>query len=263
MHHSFGRWRSATGISSFLAFFAAVFSIFPLQAQQFRAAWADVFHVGMQNSAQVDNMVNTLAAGHYNAVIVQVVAYMDNASASHGAYYKSSILPWSGYTTSGFDPLAYLITKAHANNIEVHAWLGGSGGGPYRASSVWPPAGNTTLSAHPEWFMVPQANSEGNAVVTLDGSCLLDMGSPDAQEYIVSIVRELVTNYQIDGINWDDEINSAGYNQGYGFPAYSQANYAKSGLARYRTNTGYSGTPTATDSAFGDYRRRFKNELMA
>ena len=208
-------------------------------------------------------MVSTLVAGRYNAVIVQVVAYMDTSSASHGSYYKSSILPWCGYTTSGFDPLAYLITKAHANGIEVHAWLGGSGGGPYRVSTTWPPSGNATLAAHPEWFMVPQANSEGNAVVTLDGSCLLDMGSPDAQDYIVSIVRELVTNYQIDGINWDDEINSAGYNQGYGFPAYSQANYGKSGLARYRINTGFMGTPTATDSAFGDYRRRFKNELMA
>src|SRR5215831_9498568 len=211
MQQSIGRRQFPPGIFGFVGLFSAVFWIFPLPAQQFRAAWADVFHVGMQNSGQVDTMVSTLVAGHYNAVIVQVVAYMDNASASHGAYYKSSILPWSGYTTSGFDPLAYLITKAHASGIEVHAWLGGSGGGPYRVSTTWPPGGNATLSGHPEWFMVPQTNSEGNAVVALDGSCLLDMGSPDAQEYIVSIVRELVNNYQIDGINWDDEINSAGY----------------------------------------------------
>ena len=54
--------------------------------------------------------------------------------------------------------------------------------------------------------MVPYTNSEGNASMPLDSSYLLDMGSPDAQEYIVSIVKELVTNYQIDGINWDDEI---------------------------------------------------------
>ena len=93
----------------------------------------------------------------------------------------------------------------------------------YRVSTAWPPAGNTTLATHPEWMMVPQANSEGNAVVLLDGNCVLDMGSPDAQEYIVSIVRELVTNYPIDGIIWDDEVNSAGYTAGMGFPAYSAA----------------------------------------
>ena len=233
-----------------------------LPAQQFRAAWADVFHVGMQNSGQVDTMIASLATGHYNAVIVQVVAYMDQGS-SHGAYWKSSILPRSSFVTASFDPLAYLCQQAHANGIEVHAWLGGSGGAMYRVSTAWPPAGNSTLAAHPEWFIAPSANSEGNAVMLVDGNYDLDMGSPDAQEYIVSIVRELVTNYPIDGINWDDELNGAGYTAGFGYPAYSQANYSRSGLARYRINTGASGTPSNTGTAWSDYRRRFKNELMA
>src|SRR5882724_5219599 len=203
----------------------------PLYAQQFRAAWADVFHVGMQNSGQVDTMVSKLVAGHYNAVIIQVLAYMDSATASHGAYWRSNIVPRSSNVTASFEPLAYLCQQAHANGIEVHAWLGGSGGAMYRVSLSWPPVGNATLVAHPEWMMVPQANSEGNSVVTLAGNCVLDMGSPEAQEYIVSIVRELVTNYPIDGINWDDEVNSAGYNAGFGFSAY---NTPRSGLNGYR-----------------------------
>src|SRR5205823_8973894 len=61
-----------------------------LKADQFRAAWADIFHVGMQNSGQVDTMVNTLVSGRYNAVIVQVLGYMDQQTSSHGAYWKSS-----------------------------------------------------------------------------------------------------------------------------------------------------------------------------
>jgi uncharacterized lipoprotein YddW (UPF0748 family) len=236
--------------------------VIPVQAQEFRAAWADVFHSGMQSSSQVDTMVSQLVVGHYNAVVVQVVAYMDSGS-SHGAYWKSNILPWSSYVTSGFDPLSYLCTKAHANGIEVHAWLGGSAGAMYRVSTTWPPSGNATLAAHPEWFIAPLANSEGGAPVLVDSNYDLDMGSPDAQEYIVSIVKELVTNYPIDGINWDDELNSAGYTAGFGYPAWSQANYAKSGLARYRINTGYVGTPSNTNTAWSNYRRRFKNELMA
>src|SRR5580765_3533401 len=139
----------------------------PAFAQQFRAAWADVFHVGMQNTSQVNTMVAQLVAGRYNAVIVQVLAYMDNTPNSHGAYWKSNILPRSAYVTASFDPLAYLCAQAHANGIEVHAWLGGSGGGMYRVSTVWPPAGNATLTAHPEWMMVPQANSADGAVVAV------------------------------------------------------------------------------------------------
>src|SRR6185503_12808143 len=144
----------------------------------------------------------------------------------------------------------------------VHAWLGGSGGAMYRVSTAWPPSGNATLSNHPEWFMAPLANSEGNAVVAVDSQYILDMGSSDAQEYIVSIVRELVTNYQIDGINWDDEHGGAEYTEGLGFPAYAAATYPRSGLARYRTNTGFVGTPAYNDATYGNYRRRFKNELI-
>ncbi len=241
----------------------------PLHAQQqFRAAWADVFNSAIANGTDVTNMVNTLANAHYNAIIFQTVAYMDHpsGSTSHGAQYKSSILPWSSRVSAGFDPLASLCTYAHSKGIEVHAWLGGSGGGPYRvsaASAAWPPAGNTTLTAHPEWFMVPYTNSEANASNPLDSSYLLDMGSPDAQDYIVSIVRELVTNYPIDGINWDDEINGTGFSQGYGYPAYSTLTYVRSGLARYRAITGTSGTPLTTDATWSNYRRRFRNELMA
>src|SRR5262245_61329805 len=115
-------------------------------AQEFRAAWADVFHVGMGSQAEVNNMVGALVAGNYNVVIVQVVGYMDrDGSNSHGAHWKSSILPWSPRVTASFDPLAYLCQQAHANGIEVHAWLGGSGGAMYRVSNVWPPANNPVL----------------------------------------------------------------------------------------------------------------------
>ncbi len=101
--------------------------------------------------------------------------------------------------------------------------------------------------------MVARTNSEGGVVMpyhyvsgtTTYNYCLLDMGSPDAQEYIVSIVKELVTNYPIDGINWDDEIDGTEYSpMGMCFPAYSTAVYTNSGLARYQRNTGYVGTPS-------------------
>src|SRR5262245_8636064 len=153
-----GRGRQCALVLAILCFSAC---IIPLKAQQpqFRAAWADIFHVGLTSQADTDAMVSRLVAGHYNAVVVQVLGYMDNAvGGSHGAHWKSSIVPWSSRVTASFDPLGYLCTKAHASGIEVHAWLGGSGGAMYRVSTIWPPAGNSILAAHPEWMMVPQAN---------------------------------------------------------------------------------------------------------
>src|ERR1041385_6375899 len=65
------------------------------QAQQFRAAWAGVFNSSLTSQSGVNNLVSSLVAGHYNVVLVQVLAYMDNSVASHGAMWKSSIVPWS------------------------------------------------------------------------------------------------------------------------------------------------------------------------
>jgi hypothetical protein len=51
--------------------------------QEFRAAWADVFHVGMGSSAEVDNMVATLVSGRYNAVVVEVVGFIVKNNPTH------------------------------------------------------------------------------------------------------------------------------------------------------------------------------------
>src|SRR2546430_5453514 len=99
-----GGWRWA----AFLFIFGFITAQNPLSAQQFRAAWADIFHNGMTSQSDVNTMVSSLVAGRYNAVVVQVVGYMDQpgGSGSHGAQYKSSILPWSTRVTASFDPLA-------------------------------------------------------------------------------------------------------------------------------------------------------------
>jgi len=164
---------------------------------EFRGFWADAFHSGFKSESQIDDMVSRASAGNYNAIVAEILAYKDTSGGGHGAYWHSSIVPWASEVTSGFDPLEYLCDRAHASGIEVHAWLVA-----YRVSTSWPPSGNTTISAHPEWIMVP-IGSMGGGPATVEGKYVLDPGSPDVQEYLISIVQELVNNYEIDGINWD------------------------------------------------------------
>ena len=94
---------ASQGLKRFAIFIGIwVATAISLRAQEFRAAWADVFHVGTGSPTEVNNMVSALVAGRYNAVIVQVVGYMDsNGTSSHGAHWKSSILPWSPRVTAG------------------------------------------------------------------------------------------------------------------------------------------------------------------
>jgi uncharacterized lipoprotein YddW (UPF0748 family) len=68
--------------------------------------------------------------GRYNAVVAQVLIHGPNGQARMGPIEVEhfALVP----ARDDFDPLAYLCTQAHTNGIEVHAWLGGSGGAMYR-----------------------------------------------------------------------------------------------------------------------------------
>ena len=224
---------------------------------QWRAFWADAWHQGFYSKTEIDNMISRAVQGRYNAIVAEVMGYQDNTGTGHGAFWNSSILPKAvGINPSGLpsgDPLAYLCQQAHANGIEVHCWLVA-----FRVSTSWPPSGNATLQAHPEWFMTTKANM-GAGPSPVGSVYVLDPGCPGAQEYLASIVRELVTNYQIDGIHWD----YIRYTQtDAGYPADSS--YLYSGLRRFQRIYNRSDVPNATgDTQWNDFRRRTITEIVS
>ncbi len=218
----------------------------------FRAFWADAFSVGFKSSSQISSLISRATTGRYNAIIAEVLAYHDNVGGGHGAYWNSSIVPKATDISGGIDPLAQLVSQGHAAGLEVHAWIV-----PYRVSTSWPPAGHALLAAHPEWLMVPLADM-GDGPAPVGGKYTLDPGCPAAQEYILSVVRELVTNYAIDGINYD-YIRYVQTDAGY--PA--DENYDGSSLARFRALTGYQGTPPSSgNTSWNDFRRQTIDELV-
>lgn len=231
----------------------AVFKSTAVNPGEIRALWAVVFQQGYKTSAQVDTMIAAAVAGNYNVIIAQMLAYQDSGTPSHGAYWNSSIVPKAtDITPSSFDPLDYLCTQAHANGIEVHAMSV-----PFRMCTSWPPANNATLQQHPEWFSVNQANMGCIIPEPLaNGIIVLDPGNPDAQEYLLSIMREMLANYPIDGIHWDLEYVSTGY-----YP--TNVDTPNSTLARFKQITGYTGTPDPTYGPWQDFRRRVNDEFIA
>lgn len=232
-----------------LSFGSAAFA----QQGEFRGFWADAFHFGYRTAAEVDAMVDAAVTGNYNAIILEVLAYHGgSSSAAHGAFWRSKILPLAPAVTASFDPLAYACEKAHARGIEMHAWLF-----PFRVSSVWPPPRNTVIPADGHWLMVPFA-SRGNGPAKFDGTNYwLDAASPDVQDYLMTIVRELVTDYPIDGIHWDYEISGSAKDAWY--PA--DLNYANSGMARYMRLYNTTEVPATANPGWADFRRRAINEF--
>ncbi len=218
----------------------------------FRGFWADAFSSGFKSSSQISSLISRAQTGNYNAIIIEVLAYQDTGASGHGAYWNSSIVPKASDISGGIDPLALLVSQGHAAGLEVHAWIV-----PYRYSTGNPAGDGTIPSNNFEWFMVPLADM-GGGPAKVDGKYMLDPGSPDVQDYLVSIVQELVTNYDIDGINLD----YIRYTQtDAGYP--SDTGYAGSSLARFHDWTGRTDTPSPTgDSEWDDFRRQTIDEFV-
>ncbi len=169
---------------------------------EIRAAWVDAWHAGILSAAQVSQLVNTLQAAHYNLIVAQV-------RKSGDAYYKSAYEPRASNIADGlpFDPLADLTVKAHAAGIQVYAWL--------ETYVVWneqwppPPAGHV-WSRHPDWAL----KDRGGQMVS-EGQYSLDPGIPGVQEYICRVALDVITKYDVDGINLDRIRYPEGYYWGY------------------------------------------------
>ena len=89
-----------------------------------------------------------------------------------------------------WDPLDFAITEAHKRGMELHAWLN-----PYRATNDLIDS-NTSVNhikrKHPEWFF-----DYGN-------QAYFNPGIPEVRSYITQVMMDVVRNYDVDGIHFDD-----------------------------------------------------------
>ena len=145
--------------------------------------------------SEIDDIIALCKDVGLNAVFFQVRPHSD-------ALYKSSIFPWSAVLTGeqgkapdgGFDPLEYFIEKAHQNGIELHAWIN-----PYRigtggAEKVLESLSDTNPAiVHPEYY-----------VTCSDGGVYYNPALPEVRELVKNGVMEIVNNYDVDGIHFDD-----------------------------------------------------------
>jgi len=148
---------------------------------------------------EIDDIVTTTAELGLNAIIFQVRPTGD-------AFYESSIFPWSHWLTGtqgegvpGFDPLAYMIEASHAHGIELHAWIN-----PYRIiHTAMDSSDPNTLSYDNPVRQRPYLAVAWTAANGNEG-LFLDPGLPEARQLIIDSIVDLVNNYDVDGIHFDD-----------------------------------------------------------
>lgn len=177
---------------------AGIFTLGPVNAREFKAAWVASVHninfpskSGLSPDAQKREIVQICETAKrlgLNALMVQVRPECD-------ALYRSSLEPWSRYLTGtqgkdpGYDPLATFIEEGRKRGLEIHAWIN-----PYRAAAN---ASHSRSSSHVANRLSAHTRRVGNLLV-------LDPSSPQSMDHLVAVVRDLVKRYPVDGVHLDD-----------------------------------------------------------
>lgn len=105
----------------------------------------------------------------------------------------------------GRNPLAELISEAHRVGIKAIPWF------EYGFASSYNLNGGPLLAQKPEWAA---QNCTGN-LLSKNGFEWMNALNPQVQEFLLSLVLEVVKNYEVDGIQGDDRLPALPSEGGY------------------------------------------------
>lgn len=169
--------------------------------REFRGAWIATYanidwpnrnQTPAQQRAALISILDHHKATGINAIFLQVRSQCD-------ALYASPIEPWSADLTglqgrapsTPWDPVAFAIEECRKRGMEFHAWIN-----PYRAIANYNNIGTFDPShvarRKPEWLL-----AAGNQRI-------LNPALPEVRDYVTTVIEDIVTRYDVDGIHFDD-----------------------------------------------------------
>ncbi len=170
-----------------------------------------------QFTNSIKTMFANIASDGFNTVFVHVRSHSD-------AMYNSDIYPWSVYCTGtegnnpGYDPLEIMVNEAHNKGLRIEAWIN-----PYRIKGNSNTSKIAKNSPAYKWLNTDK-------VIVLNNGIFYNPADEEVINLIVSGVEEIVRNYDVDGIHFDD----------YFYPT-TDASFDKNHYNEYKANGGTKG----------------------
>ena len=178
---------------------------------EFRAAWVSSFTSCFKPSTNIESMksellrvLDVMESFNMNAILFHLRTH-------NNAFYKTRLAPikeeYGTYDSfEEWDYLPWFIEECHKRGIEFHAWLN-----PYRIALSGYSFETTTediAKLYQDYPLNPASKKE-NILMTLASDkqslgAILDPSSAEVVEYIKDVCLELMNNYDIDGIHFDD-----------------------------------------------------------
>ncbi len=121
------------------------------------------------------------------------------------AMYPSQYFPWSKFVSGtqgknpGYDPLAYAVQAAHQRGLQIHAWIN-----PYRITGYLNRYSDLCASNPAIAWAKDGDSSNDRWVLCQNGEYYYNPAVPQVRQLIIDGVKEIVKNYEVDGIHFDD-----------------------------------------------------------
>lgn len=134
-----------------------------------------------QQKQELIDILDNLKSNNFNLVLFQ-------ARAQARSFYNSTLEAKSPFFNhdNHFDPLAFAIDECHKRQMECHAWLT-----VFPAERISNAKNKKTADKKPDYYKA------------VKGYWYLDPGRPETKTKIVSIVSEITSEYDVDGIHLD------------------------------------------------------------
>ncbi len=164
---------------------AWITGVYGLDWPRTRATSPDARHRQQQELVEI---LDRLKEANFNTVLFQARTRGD-------VLYRSDIEPWNSILTGkvdgdpGYDPLAFAVEECHKRGMECHAWI------------VTIPLGNRKHVSRLGKESVVQ--KKRHITVPYKREYFLNPGQPDTKEYLWSLVKEVVSRYDVDGVHFD------------------------------------------------------------
>ena len=141
-----------------------------------------------KQKAELIEILDKLKAANFNTVLFQTRTRGD-------VLYRSDIEPFNAILTGksggdpGYDPLTFAVEECHKRGMECHAWMVAIPlGGRKHVTSL----GKQSVTHRKPQICVPYKREY-----------FLNPGHPETKVYLMSLVREVVERYDVDGVHFD------------------------------------------------------------
>nr|WP_297429543.1 family 10 glycosylhydrolase [uncultured Actinotalea sp.] len=170
--------------------------------------------------------LDRVEASGFNVVFLETIfqgttIYPSEVAASYGISAQRPSMV-------GFDPLAVWIEEAHTRGIEIHPWVHTFFVGSDAATDGPGPV----LDVYPQWAAVEREDvgAAGPQPSSMEpGYYFVDPAVPEARAYVLALLEEVMTGYDVDGLHLDYiryPVSQPWETAGYSYSEYTRAAFA-------------------------------------